>query len=173
MNSSSRAGWSAAASSEFVQLDVACNDALIRCTQTGGANIDELIELFAEDATCVAVSVREVVGVASTSFAWQGLDSGRLLGANRALPASGRNQRDRLVGSPGRLPGRASRYDLQPTWGRALGADAAGERRQHQAGGGRSRSRGLRANAPRRESVTRFSSWRHPASPTVLRTDLR
>jgi ketosteroid isomerase-like protein len=58
-----------AASSELIRLAVDYNDALNRCTQTGGANIDELMELFAEDATWVAVGVREVVGVASTSLA--------------------------------------------------------------------------------------------------------
>ena len=56
------------ASSEVVRLAVAYNDALDRCTQTGGANIDELMDLFAEDATWVAVGVDTVVGVSGTSL---------------------------------------------------------------------------------------------------------
>jgi len=62
------AGVATAASSEVVRLAVAYNDALDRCTQTGGANIDELMDLFAEDATWVAVGVDTVVGVAGTSL---------------------------------------------------------------------------------------------------------
>jgi ketosteroid isomerase-like protein len=57
-----------AASSERIRLAVAYNDALDRCTQTGGANIDELMDLFAEDAAWVVVGVRDVVGVASPSL---------------------------------------------------------------------------------------------------------
>jgi len=44
-----------AASSEVIQLAVAYNDALDRCIQTGGANIDALMDLFAEDATWLLV----------------------------------------------------------------------------------------------------------------------
>jgi ketosteroid isomerase-like protein len=61
-------GMGAAAPSERVRLAVAYNDALNRCTQTGGANIDELMDLFAEDATWVVGGVRNAIGVASTSL---------------------------------------------------------------------------------------------------------
>jgi hypothetical protein len=37
-----------AASSALIRLAVDYNDALDRCTQTGGANIDEVMDLFAE-----------------------------------------------------------------------------------------------------------------------------
>jgi ketosteroid isomerase-like protein len=44
-----------AASSELIRLAVAYNDALDRCTRTGGANIDELMDLLADDAVWVVV----------------------------------------------------------------------------------------------------------------------
>jgi hypothetical protein len=50
-----RSEFGPAASSELIRLAVAYNDALDRCTRTGGANIDELMDLFAEDAVWVVV----------------------------------------------------------------------------------------------------------------------
>jgi ketosteroid isomerase-like protein len=44
-----------AVSSDLIRLAVAYNDALDRCTRTGGATIDELMDLFAEDAVWVVV----------------------------------------------------------------------------------------------------------------------
>jgi hypothetical protein len=44
-----------ATSSEFIRLAVTYNDALDLCTRSGGANIDELMDLFAEDAVWVLV----------------------------------------------------------------------------------------------------------------------
>jgi hypothetical protein len=41
------------------------NDALDRCTQTGGANIDELMDLFAEGATWTAAGFNSLVGKAA------------------------------------------------------------------------------------------------------------
>src|SRR5207244_12619301 len=38
------------------------NDALDRCTQTGGANIDEVMDLFAEGATWTLVGVTSLTG---------------------------------------------------------------------------------------------------------------
>ncbi len=40
--------------SALIQLAVAYSDALDRCTQSGGANIDELMAMFAEDAVWTA-----------------------------------------------------------------------------------------------------------------------
>src|SRR5262249_40976209 len=54
-----------AASSEVMRLAVAYSDALDRCTQTGGANIDELMELFADDAVRVVVGREPEVGKAA------------------------------------------------------------------------------------------------------------
>jgi ketosteroid isomerase-like protein len=51
-----RPGIGPAASSDLIRLAVAYNDALDRCTRTGGANIDEVMDLFAEDAVWVSVS---------------------------------------------------------------------------------------------------------------------
>lgn len=45
----------AAASSDVIRLAVAYNDALDRCTQTGGANIDEVTAFFADDAVRIVV----------------------------------------------------------------------------------------------------------------------
>jgi ketosteroid isomerase-like protein len=50
---STRSGIGPAVSSDLIRLAVAHNDALDRCTRTGGANIDELMDLFAEDAVWV------------------------------------------------------------------------------------------------------------------------
>jgi hypothetical protein len=60
-----RAAIGPAASSALLRLAVDYNDALDRCTQTGGANIDALMDLFAEDATWVIVGVTSVVGKAA------------------------------------------------------------------------------------------------------------
>ena len=54
-----------AASSVLIRLAVEYNDALDRCTQTGGANIDELMDLFAEGATWTVVGVTSLVGKAA------------------------------------------------------------------------------------------------------------
>ena len=43
--------------SELVRLAVAYNDALDRCTQTGGANLDEVMAFFAADAVRVDVGL--------------------------------------------------------------------------------------------------------------------
>ena len=53
----------AAVNSDVIRLAVAYNDALDRCTQTGGANIDEVMVFFADDA------VRIVVGPGENSLA--------------------------------------------------------------------------------------------------------
>ena len=52
------AAFGPAASSALFQLAVAFNDALDRCTQTGGATIDEVMAFFADDA------IRVVAGLA-------------------------------------------------------------------------------------------------------------
>ena len=54
-----------AVSSGLVRLAVAYNDALDRCTRTGGENIDEVMEFFAEDATRVTVGQEPSVGKAA------------------------------------------------------------------------------------------------------------
>ena len=54
-----------AVSSGLIQLAVGYNDALDRCTRTGGSNIDEVMEFFAEDATRVAVGQEPAVGKAA------------------------------------------------------------------------------------------------------------
>jgi ketosteroid isomerase-like protein len=43
------------ASNDLIRLALAYSDALDRCTRTGGANIDELMDLFADDAVWVVV----------------------------------------------------------------------------------------------------------------------
>jgi hypothetical protein len=50
-----RPGVGPAASSDLIRLAVAYNDTLDRCTRTGGATIDEVMALFAEDAVWVVV----------------------------------------------------------------------------------------------------------------------
>ena len=54
-----------AVSSGLVRLAVAYNDALDRCTRTGGENIDEVMEFFAEDAMRVTVGQEPSVGKAA------------------------------------------------------------------------------------------------------------
>jgi len=51
-----------ALSSDLVRLAVDYNDALDRCTVTNGSNIDEVMELFTEDATRVTVGQNPAVG---------------------------------------------------------------------------------------------------------------
>lgn len=60
-----RASIGGAASSVPIRLAVDYNDALDRCTQTGGANIDELMDLFAEGATWTVVGVTSLMGKAA------------------------------------------------------------------------------------------------------------
>ena len=54
-----------AVSSDLVRLAVSYNDALDRCTRTGGENIDEVMEFFADDATRVTVGQEPSVGKAA------------------------------------------------------------------------------------------------------------
>ena len=54
-----------AVSSDLVRLAVAYNDALDRCTRTGGENIDEVMEFFADDAMRVTVGQEPSVGKAA------------------------------------------------------------------------------------------------------------
>jgi hypothetical protein len=54
-----------ATSSDLIRLAVAYNDALDRRTQTGGANIDEVMDLLAEDATWTLVGGESLVGKAA------------------------------------------------------------------------------------------------------------
>ncbi len=54
-----------AVSSELVRLAVAYNDALDRCTRTGGENIDEVMEFFTDDAMRVTVGQEPSVGKAA------------------------------------------------------------------------------------------------------------
>ena len=54
-----------AVSSELVRLAVAYNDALDRCTRTGGENIDEVMEFFADDAMRITVGQEPSVGKAA------------------------------------------------------------------------------------------------------------
>ena len=51
-----------AVSSDLIRLAVAYNDALDRCTRTGAANIDEVMEFFADDAIRVNVGQEPTVG---------------------------------------------------------------------------------------------------------------
>ena len=51
-----------ALSSDLIRLAVAYNDALDRCTRTQGANIDEVMDFFAEDAIRVTVGRDPAVG---------------------------------------------------------------------------------------------------------------
>ena len=54
-----------AVSSDLVRMAVAYNDALDRCTRTGGENIDEVMEFFADDAFRVTVGQEPSVGKAA------------------------------------------------------------------------------------------------------------
>jgi hypothetical protein len=56
------AAFGPAASSTLFQLAVAFNDALDRCTQTGGATIDEVMAYFADDAIRVVAGLTPEVG---------------------------------------------------------------------------------------------------------------
>ena len=60
-----RAPIGPAAASALIRLAVDYNDALDRCTQTGGANIDEVMDLFAEGATWTLVGVTSLTGKAA------------------------------------------------------------------------------------------------------------
>jgi hypothetical protein len=60
-----RAPIGGGASSAMIRLAVDYNDALDRCTQTGGANIDDLMDLFADGATWTTVGLASLVGKAS------------------------------------------------------------------------------------------------------------
>ena len=51
-----------AVSSGLIRLAVDYNDALDRCTRNGGANIDEVMEFFAEDSIRIAVGQDPAVG---------------------------------------------------------------------------------------------------------------
>jgi SnoaL-like domain len=53
------------ASSALIRLALDYNDALDRCTQTGGENIEELMELFAEGAMWTAAGFTSLVGKAA------------------------------------------------------------------------------------------------------------
>jgi hypothetical protein len=60
-----RAAIGGATSSALIRLAADYNDALDRCTQTSGANIDELMDLFAEGATWTTAGVVSLVGKAA------------------------------------------------------------------------------------------------------------
>lgn len=51
-----------AVSSDLIRLAVAYNDALDRCTRTQGANVDEVMELFTDDAIRVVAGQEPIVG---------------------------------------------------------------------------------------------------------------
>ena len=51
-----------AVSSDLVRLAVDYNDALDRCTRSGAANIDEVMEFFADDAMRVNVGQNPAIG---------------------------------------------------------------------------------------------------------------
>ena len=51
-----------AVSSDLIRLAVAYNDALDRCTRTQGANIDEVMDFFADDAMRVNVGLEPANG---------------------------------------------------------------------------------------------------------------
>ena len=54
MNNDGGEAVGASRTSALIQLAVTYSDALDRCTRTGGENIDEVMELFAEDAVWTA-----------------------------------------------------------------------------------------------------------------------
>ena len=54
-----------AVSSDLIRLAVTYSEALDRCTRTQGSNIDELMDLFAEDAVRVSVGREPAVGKAA------------------------------------------------------------------------------------------------------------
>jgi hypothetical protein len=56
------AAFGPAQSSALFQLAVAYNDALDRCTQTGGANVEEVMAYFADDAIRVIPGLPPEVG---------------------------------------------------------------------------------------------------------------
>ncbi len=55
----------AAISSDLFRLAAAYNDALDRCTRSQGANIDEVMEFFADDAVRVGSRGEQAVGKAA------------------------------------------------------------------------------------------------------------
>ncbi len=54
-----------AVSSDLIRLAVTYSEALDRCTRTQGSNIDEVMDLFAEDAVRVSVGREPAVGKAA------------------------------------------------------------------------------------------------------------
>ena len=63
MTADERDGPGQSPSSELFRLAVAYNDALDRCTQTGGENIDEVMSFFAEDAVRIVTGLGDGAGV--------------------------------------------------------------------------------------------------------------
>ena len=57
MTADERDGLGSSPSSELFRLAVAYNDALDRCTQTGGENIEEVMAFFAEDAVRIVTGL--------------------------------------------------------------------------------------------------------------------
>ena len=54
-----------AVSNDQIRLAVAYSEALDRCTRTGGSNIDEVMDFFAEDAVRITVGRDPAVGKAA------------------------------------------------------------------------------------------------------------
>ena len=55
----------AAVSSDLIRLAVAYNDALDRCTRTGGDNVDEVMEFFTDDAVRIGSRGEQAIGKAA------------------------------------------------------------------------------------------------------------
>ena len=77
----------AAVSSDVIRLAVAYNDALDRCTQTGGANIDEVMAYFADDAVRIVVEPGEP-SVAAPQTGKSAIRDGFLRRAEKATGSS-------------------------------------------------------------------------------------
>src|SRR5262249_53851724 len=95
------------------------------CTQTGGANIDELMDLFAEGATWTIAGVTSLVGKpairemfhARAARYWQDVQI-------RGIE---------LSGDLGHLPRRATRFNVRAGWTSAWNAGTAREGRKDRA----------------------------------------
>ena len=55
----------AAVSSDRIRLAASYNDALDRCTRTGGENIDEVMDFFADDAVRIGSRGEQAIGKAA------------------------------------------------------------------------------------------------------------
>src|SRR5690348_3181599 len=158
MTADERDGPGQSPSSELFRLAVAYNDALDRCTQTGGENIEEVMAFFADDAVRIVTGR----GDGSRVTAEVGKAAIRELPPTvRPAAAAGRADRHRAERRLRDLPARAPGQSVRERSARPQPARAAGQGGRDQAGRRPGRPRGAHPPAPAAPS---------PAPPRVRAT---